>query len=72
MPNIKNILIQIFSLNINEFIQALEKCSNQDYFEYGIEILIKQNIPIYPLDISSNLCMEIDFREDLDLINKKL
>ena len=57
---------------INQFIEALKKCSNQDYFEYGIELLIKKNIPIYPIDISSILCMEIDFKEDLDLINKKL
>ena len=57
---------------INEFIQALEKCSDQDYFEYAIELLIKQNIPVYPIDILKNLCMEIDFKEDLDLINKKL
>ena len=57
---------------INQFIEALKKCSNQDYFEYGIELLIQKNIPIYPIDISSILCMEIDFKEDLDLINKKL
>ena len=57
---------------INQFIESLEKCSDQDYFEYGIELLIKQTIPVYPIDISKNLCMEIDFKEDLDLINKKL
>ena len=57
---------------INQFIEALKKCSDHDYFEYGIELLIQKNIPIYPIDISSILCMEIDFKEDLDLINKKL
>ena len=57
---------------INQFIQALEKCSKQDYFEYAIEILIKNNVPIYPIDILLDLCIEIDFKEDLDLINKKL
>ena len=57
---------------INQLFEALEKCSDQDYFEYGIELLIKQTIPVYPIDISKNLCMEIDFKEDLNLINKKL
>tara|TARA_B100001250_G_scaffold118213_1_gene100361 strand:- start:1246 stop:1917 length:672 start_codon:yes stop_codon:yes gene_type:complete len=57
---------------IKNYIEALKKCNDQDYFEYGIELLIQQNIPIYPIDISSTLCMEIDFKEDLELINKKL
>jgi len=57
---------------IKKFIDALEKCNDQDYFEYAIELLIQKNIPIYPIDISSVLCMEIDFKEDLELINKKL
>ena len=57
---------------IKNYIEALKKCSDQDYFEYGIELLIQNNIPIYPIDISSILCMEIDFKEDLELINKKL
>ena len=57
---------------IKNYIEALNKCSDQDYFEYGIELLIQKNIPIYPIDISSTLCMEIDFKEDLELINKKL
>jgi len=57
---------------INNYIEALKKCGEQDYFEYGIELLIQNNISIYPIDISSILCMEIDFKEDLELINKKL
>jgi len=57
---------------INNYIKALKKCGEQDYFEYGIELLIQNNISIYPIDISSILCMEIDFKEDLELINKKL
>jgi L-glutamine-phosphate cytidylyltransferase len=63
---------KILQIHIENFIQALEECSKQDYFEFAIEKLIKKNIPIYPLDISSNLCMEIDFKEDLDMVNKKL
>ena len=58
--------------HIKNYIKALKECSDQDYFEYGIELLIQNNIPIYPIDISSILCMEIDFKEDLELINKKL
>jgi len=50
----------------------LKECDDQDYFEFAIEKIIKKNIPIYPIDISSKLCMEIDFKEDLDLVNKEL
>ena len=57
---------------IKNFIEALKECNNQDYFEYGIELLIQNNISIYPINISSILCMEIDFKEDLESINKKL
>ena len=63
---------KILQIHIKKFIQALEECSNQDYFEFAIEKLINRNISIYPIDISSRLCMEIDFKEDLDMVNKKL
>jgi len=63
---------KILKNHIKQFIETLKQCGNQDYFEYGIELLINRNINIYPIDISSILCMEIDFKEDLELINEKL
>ena len=55
-----------------KFIEALKQCKNQDYFEKAIETLIGQKVPVYPIDILSKLCIEVDFKEDLDLINQKL
>jgi len=55
-----------------KFIEALKQCENQDYFEKAIETLIGQKVPVYPIDILSKLCIEVDFKEDLDLINQKL
>ena len=62
--------LRFIANHTNAFLINIE--SDQDYFEYGIELLIQNNIPIYPIDISSILCMEIDLKEDLELINKKL
>ena len=55
-----------------KFIKALKQCKNQDYFEKAIETLINQKVPVYPIDILSKLCIEVDFKEDLDLVNQKL
>tara|TARA_B110000196_G_scaffold314072_1_gene321720 strand:- start:602 stop:1273 length:672 start_codon:yes stop_codon:yes gene_type:complete len=63
---------KVLKKHINKFIYALEQCKDQDYFEYALELLIKKNISIYPLDILSNLCIEVDFQEDLDSLNNKL
>ena len=56
----------------SKFIKELEDCDDQDYFEKAIEKLINKNTPIHPIDIQSSLCIEVDFKEDLDLINQKL
>ena len=44
----------------------------QDYFERGIEFSIEKGLKIYPVDVSDNLCMEIDFEDDLKTVNKNL
>jgi L-glutamine-phosphate cytidylyltransferase len=55
------------------FVQRLEECDNNDYFERGIELMIlKDKRKVYPVDISSFPCMEVDFREDLENANKLL
>lgn len=52
------------------FIEQLEACDDDDYFERGIELAIQHNgLCIKAVDISDFRCMEIDFREDLDQAN---
>ncbi|HUS86351.1 MAG TPA: phosphocholine cytidylyltransferase family protein [Bacteroidales bacterium] len=60
----------IASGHISSFIQSLEQCEPNDYFEKGLELSIKRDgIDIIPVDISEFKCVEVDFREDLDTAN---
>lgn len=53
------------------FIEQLEVCDDNDYFEKGIEMAIQENgLKVKALDISNFKCMEIDFKEDLEAANK--
>ena len=59
--------------NLTQYIERLEECDNNDYFERGIELLIeKDNAKVKAVDISAFNCMEIDFQEDLENVNKFL
>ncbi len=61
----------ISSKDINFLIKRLEECDNNDYFERGIEQAIKlDNIKVSAIDISKYKCMEVDFIEDLENVNK--
>jgi L-glutamine-phosphate cytidylyltransferase len=63
----------ISSNDINFFIKRLEECDNNDYFERGIEMAIKRDqIKVNAVDISKFKCMEVDFLEDLAIVNKML
>ena len=63
----------ISSNDIQSFINRLEECDDNDYFERGLELAIeKDNIKIKAVDISAFNCMEIDFVEDLENVNKML
>ena len=63
----------ISSNDIQAFINRLEECDVNDYFERGLELAIeKDNIKIQAVDISKYNCMEIDFVEDLENVNKLL
>lgn len=54
-------------------VKRLEECDNNDYFERGIELMIqKDRRKVYPIDISSYDCMEVDFKEDIDNVNNLL
>ena len=61
----------ISSKDINFLIKRLEECENNDYFERGIEMAIQQDqIKVYAVDISRYKCMEVDFLEDLESVNR--
>lgn len=52
------------------FIQQLENCDENDYFERGIEMAIAQDdLKVKAVDISEFRCMEVDFKEDLEAAN---
>ncbi|MBN1779546.1 phosphocholine cytidylyltransferase family protein [bacterium] len=54
-------------------IRQLEACTDDDYFEKGLEMAIEKNgLRILPIHIEDYLCMEIDFREDLNRVNALL
>ena len=63
----------ISSNDILNFINRLEECDANDYFERGIELAIeKDDLKIKAIDISKYNCMEIDFIEDLENVNNML
>ncbi|MBE0424702.1 MAG: phosphocholine cytidylyltransferase family protein [Lutibacter sp.] len=61
----------ISSNDIKFFIKRLEECSDNDYFEKGLEMAIEyDHIRVIPIDISKYNCIEVDFKEDLENANK--
>jgi len=63
----------ISSNDIKKFINRLEECDDNDYFERGLELSIeKDKLKIQAIDISNYNCMEIDFVEDLENVNNML
>jgi len=63
---------KIIAEDIPLFIEMLERCADNDYFERGIELAISEGLKIYPVDVSDVLCIEVDFTEDLEQANKEL
>lgn len=54
-------------------VARLGDCDPHDYFERGIELTIdKDGRRFAPVDVSSNLCIEVDFTEDLARVNAAL
>lgn len=61
----------ISSKDINFLIKRLEECDDNDYFERGIELSIQlDQLKVNAVDISRFKCMEVDFLEDLENVNK--
>ena len=56
----------ISSNDLDVFINQLEKCDDNDYFEKGLEMaIIEDNLKLKVIDISEYNCIEVDFKEDL-------
>jgi choline kinase len=57
----------ISSNDIDAFVAKLEVCGQQDYFEKGLELAIRdEDVKIKAIDISKYDCIEVDFKEDLE------
>lgn len=50
--------------SLSALVQALDQCEDDDYFEKGLEMLIKKT-PYQAVDISAHRCIEVDFEVDL-------
>ena len=63
---------KVMTADLPLFKANLEKCNSQDYFEKALELSIQDGMKIIPMDINKYLCMEIDFLDDLEQINKQM
>lgn len=63
---------KIIAADIPLFIEMLETCADDDYFERGLEFAIGRGLKMYPVDVSDILCIEVDFTEDLEQANREL
>ncbi len=51
----------------------LANCSDDDYFERGIELaILHDRIEVSVVDVSSSLCIEVDFEDDLTRVNRAI
>ena len=57
--------------DLQVYIKQLEACSDNDYFEKGLETAIQEDgLELKAVDISDFRCMEVDFEEDLKAANQ--
>ena len=61
----------ISSNDLDVFINQLETCDDNDYFEKGLEMAIaNDHLKLKVIDISKYNCIEVDFKEDLKNANE--
>lgn len=58
--------------DLNAFKDHLKRCQAEDYFEKAIEGCIKSGMAVFTVPINANLCIEVDFQEDLERANAML
>jgi choline kinase len=57
----------------SSLVRALEDCRPHDYFERGVELSIMRDGRRYEaVDVSTSLCIEVDFISDLARANKEI
>jgi choline kinase len=52
--------------------EHLERCTDDDYFERGIELAIEAGLKVRPVDISEFFVVEVDFTHDLERANEEV
>ena len=65
-------IYKIINKDIFMLRKYLSDCENYYYFEKGLELAIQYGLKVVAVDISDFMCMEIDFLDDLNLVNKTL
>ncbi|TVM15335.1 phosphocholine cytidylyltransferase family protein [Oceanidesulfovibrio indonesiensis] len=55
---------KVLAAHVPALVRSLELCEDQDYFERGLEYMIRDKVAFRPLDISEHRCIEVDFPED--------
>lgn len=50
-------------------LEELKLCNANDYFEKAVEGALKKKVEIFALPINQDLCVEIDFYEDIARVN---
>jgi len=63
---------KVRAADIPVFLQHLEQCEDQAYFERAIELAAYDGLRFYPVDVTDLVCTEIDFVEDLERANRQL
>ncbi len=58
--------------DLPSLLASLRACPETEYFERAIEIATQDGVRFYPVDVSSLVCTEIDFAEDLVRANQQL
>lgn len=58
--------------NLSQLCQGLERCAANDYFEKGIEYCIRDGMHVWSVPVAANMCVEVDFPEDLIRANTLL
>jgi len=49
-------------------LESLRECDDHDYFEKAIELCIAKGVEFRAVDISGYVCVEVDFKKDLEKI----
>lgn len=58
--------------DLDAFRKNLERCTEKDYFERGIEMCIGEGLVVWSVPVEQAFCAEVDFPEDLKRVNQML